>query len=74
MENAIISASIVMKISLELSIPGPVENLLEPNKMRLKIRKIIKQIRSGQFGQPAAHVCPPDPGDRRRARALMCVR
>lgn len=46
--------------------------------MRLKIRKIIRQIKNGEFGKrapviPGVHAMP-DPGHRRRARALMCVR
>jgi len=46
--------------------------------MRLKIRKIIRQIRAGQFGrgpvvEPLPHAVV-DPGHRRRAHAPMCVR
>jgi hypothetical protein len=43
--------------------------------MKLRLRKIIKQIKAHQFGQPerVAYTMP-DPGDRRRAHAPMCVR
>ena len=46
--------------------------------MRLKVRKVIKDIKAGRFGQSVQSALSrfpdPDPGDRRRARACMCVR
>lgn len=43
--------------------------------MRLKIRKIIKQIKAGLFGQVTlSHFPIPDPGFRRAAHAPMCIR
>ena len=43
--------------------------------MRLKIRKIIKDIKAGRFGQTVLSQFPdPDPGDRRRARMCLCIR
>ena len=43
--------------------------------MGLKLRKIIRQIKRQEFGQPAPStfsVC--DPGHRRAAHAPMCIR
>lgn len=44
--------------------------------MRLAVRKVIKQIRRGEFGKPAMQVplVSFDAGFRRRAHAPMCVR
>lgn len=44
--------------------------------MKLKIRKIIKQIRHKEFGEQRqlSLFLKPDPGFRRAARAPMCVR
>lgn len=48
--------------------------------MRLKIRKIIAQIRRQEFGNPQvqqsqlSHYLIQDPGDRRRAHAPLMLR
>ena len=43
--------------------------------MKLKIRKVIQQIRAQKFGQvPLSQFPVPDPGDRRRAHAPLCIR
>ena len=42
--------------------------------MRQKIRKVIRQIRAHQFGQPAPEFLSFDPGFRRRAHAPPCIR
>ena len=43
--------------------------------MRLRLRKIIKQIRAGEFGPPKPVPYPiADPGFRRRVHAPLCLR
>jgi hypothetical protein len=44
--------------------------------MKMKIRKIIRQIRKQEFGgqRELSFFVRPDPGYRRAARAPMCVR
>jgi hypothetical protein len=43
--------------------------------MRLKLRKILNQIKRHEFGPPKPAPYPVvDPGFRRRVRAPMCVR
>jgi len=43
--------------------------------MRLKLRKIIQQIKRHEFGQSTPSQYPiPDPGHRRAAHAPMCIR
>ena len=43
--------------------------------MGLKLRKIIRQIKRQEFGQPDhREYFIPDPGHRRAAHAPMCIR